>query len=320
MTYEIECFVDEGEKYQAFRYPAGELQVRILPSELEAIRQAKGWVVTARITNGEVMELLLLASALDEAAYAVHKFPLRKLILPYFPYSRADRVFTPGDCHGLLTFIEALGTGFWNQVVTLDAHSPAITHVAAQSPCGNFLDVSPTPIIESVISLLPTDKDFVVLLPDEGAKRYNIKHPTVQCHKKRDPATGKLSGFEVPPFEQKAALIVDDICDGGGTFIGIADAIADRGVELYLYVTHGIFSQGFQRLREKFKNVYTTDTFPFGHGLNTSLSLNDFLTIIPAGNVIRDAMEASNVEDREETHTSADFVDGSDESSDFDKA
>jgi phosphoribosylpyrophosphate synthetase len=65
-------------------------------------------------------------------------------------------------------------------------------------------------------------------------------------------------------------LIVDDICDGGGTFLGISDALGSRlrslgdvggDYILGLYVTHGIFSKGFCDLIEKFDHVYTTDSF-----------------------------------------------------------
>ena len=54
------------------------------------------------------------------------------------------------------------------------------------------------------------------------------------------------------------AIIIDDICDGGGTFVGIADKVGRA--PLGMYITHGIFSQGFDALRERFEHIYTTNS------------------------------------------------------------
>lgn len=50
----------------------------------------------------------------------------------------------------------------------------------------------------------------------------------------------------------KPILVMDDICDGGATFISLAKEIKAHELyndqELWLYVTHGIFSKGKQTL------------------------------------------------------------------------
>lgn len=119
-------------------------------------------------------------------------------------------------------------------------------------------------MIEKVITDIGQD-NLTILLPDEGAGRYNLDRfnlPILRCEKKRDAGTGKLSGFVVPNITTRKALIVDDICDGGGTFIGIADSLNRRSVEeLYLYVTHGIFSKGMDNLARHFRQVYCSSTW-----------------------------------------------------------
>ena len=51
---------------------------------------------------------------------------------------------------------------------------------------------------------------------------------------------------------------MDDICDGGRTFIELAKALkVDGPRSVWLYVTHGIFSQGFG----VFAGIFTTDSF-----------------------------------------------------------
>jgi len=55
---------------------------------------------------------------------------------------------------------------------------------------------------------------------------------------------------------------VDDICDGGGTFIGLAKALKQKNAgNLYLAVSHGIFSKGFNELNKHFTKIFTTDSF-----------------------------------------------------------
>ena len=57
--------------------------------------------------------------------------------------------------------------------------------------------------------------------------------------------------------------IVDDICDGGRTFIALASEIRARNAgAVYLIVSHGIFSYGEEPLRRGgIDHVYTTDSF-----------------------------------------------------------
>jgi len=51
-------------------------------------------------------------------------------------------------------------------------------------------------------------------------------------------------------------LIVDDICDGGATFNQAAQILKEKGaVNLYLYVTHGIFIKGLDLLQENFEHI-----------------------------------------------------------------
>ena len=54
---------------------------------------------------------------------------------------------------------------------------------------------------------------------------------------------------------------MDDICDGGGTFLGLADELRKRNAgPLHLAISHGIFSKGTEVLRQKFDRLFTTDS------------------------------------------------------------
>ncbi len=61
----------------------------------------------------------------------------------------------------------------------------------------------------------------------------------------------------------KYCVIVDDICDGGRTFIELAKTLKEGGAQrVVLYVTHGIFSKGIYPLEKYIDEVYTTNSFP----------------------------------------------------------
>lgn len=248
-------------KYQKFDYPAGEMQVRILPHLVSEVESAKSITVVARIqAHADIIELALLRDCLGFNKTC-------KLILPYLPYSRADRAFVPGDCQGLLVFGRLLFAMSWDTVVTLDAHS----HLQAVACC-QVQDVAATPFIMQAVEEFArsgvSDK-LTVLLPDAGAAlRYKLPADvrglsitTLHCEKKRDAATGKFMGFTVPELPPTSPiLIVDDICDGGGTFLGIAAEITGTR-PLGLYTTHSMYSQGQLKLRDKFCALYTTNSY-----------------------------------------------------------
>jgi ribose-phosphate pyrophosphokinase len=85
--------------------------------------------------------------------------------------------------------------------------------------------------------------------------------PVYYGGKTRDVSTGKLTGFTLEPIPAGGHyLVVDDICDGGGTFIGLGEKIREQGAFADLFVSHGIFSKGTEDLKKVFKNIITTDS------------------------------------------------------------
>ena len=110
----------------------------------------------------------------------------------------------------------------------------------------------------------------ILVSPDAGAAKkvfavakklgYN---EVVTASKERDVATGRIVStvVELPDnFELKTYLIVDDICDGGRTFIELAKAIKNavnyNGERICLYVTHGIFSAGMDVFNGYIDKIY----------------------------------------------------------------
>lgn len=181
------------------------------------------------------------------------------LFLPYFPGARQDRR-QPGTPFTLSIYTEAIKRLELDVVATVDPHSDVL------SAC---LDVE---IIHAHEAMPEVSGYAGFVIPDAGAeKRVHAAaralgvETLVHARKTRDTKTGALSGFQCEPLPKPGAryLVVDDICDGGGTFNGLAQAVKrDDGTTLDLWATHGIFSKGFDALLTHFDQIYTTDSFP----------------------------------------------------------
>lgn len=110
-----------------------------------------------------------------------------------------------------------------------------------------------------------------VVAPDAGAakKAFAVasyyRLPLLTAAKVRDVKTGAIIRTELlgaATVAGRAALIVDDICDGGRTFIELAKVLRAAGADrVFLYVTHGIFSQGLGVFAGLIDGVFTTDSF-----------------------------------------------------------
>lgn len=257
-----------GDNIVCFTYPQGELQVRFKGAD---VPPGEDIVITARMKDAsDVMELALLRDAVD-----TFKPKSVSLILPYLPYGRADRRFTDHDCEGLAVFGRMLFAMSFRRIVTFDAHN----RDAAVACIPGLVNVAAEPWIEGAIldfAQKGSVKRVCVLFPDEGASnRYDIadvlgnNHNAVEVEsvfatKKRDVVTGKFLGFDVPKLPQLPVIVVDDICDGGGTFVGIAQHL--RAHVSCLFTSHGIYSQGLNRLYDAgYSYVWSTDTV-LGHG------------------------------------------------------
>lgn len=104
--------------------------------------------------------------------------------------------------------------------------------------------------------------------PDEGAARRNGDwlNDSIVCEKERDIATGSLSGFRIKNpeiFKQGESIeVVDDLCDGGGTFCGIIKELRKLNPsKVILQVTHAIQKQGIEKVAALYDEVYITNSF-----------------------------------------------------------
>ena len=251
----------DGEKHKKFTFPGGEVHVRLGYSSI-------GEVITAHIRNSDdVMELLMLTDALRRR----HGDQPIHLVMPYLPYARQDRVCVLGEALSLKVFCNLINAQNYASVEVWDCHSDVglalldrVIHKTAAYVINSTLRENKTFQVFSDKAI-----DYVVI-PDAGAgKRATavanvLSMNAIQAEKVRDPATGGITGTVCHTNHIGAGsfIIVDDICDGGRTFIELARVLRPKtNGKIILYVTHGIFSAGFDALREHIDHIYTANSF-----------------------------------------------------------
>lgn len=270
-------FTPLGEKnsitHKSFLFAGGEPHIKII----NGFNTAEPVTITQRINSFN--DLGLICITVD----ALKRMGVKEinLFIPYFPAARQDRVMVPGEPLSVKVYADIINTMALASVTVFDPHSevtPALLN--------NCVTVSNHQFIKEVISKIGTEVKLIS--PDGGAlkKIYKVSEflggaAVVECSKSRDVKTGKLSGFKVYCDDLAGAdcLIVDDICDGGGTFIGLAEALkAKNAGKLYLAISHGIFSKGFDELGKYFEQIFTTDSIKeVDHGGVTQIKLADIL-------------------------------------------
>ena len=245
MSIQLETQDGTAVTYQSIGFSVGERHIQLQDLSILSV---SGITIRARLTSSnDLMDLLLIESALRNALG--HNLAIN-LELPYLPYARQDRVCAAGQAFSLEVMAKLLSTMNIHQLVTWDCHSKK--SIELTGAC----NVKPATIINSdpALTRLLTDPQSVLICPDKGAtarcqdiqQSLGIKE-MVQCEKQRDPATGAIQNTDVlcGDLSGKCAIITDDICDGGYTFIKIAEQLREKNVErVVLFVTHGIFSKG----------------------------------------------------------------------------
>ncbi|WP_268848453.1 ribose-phosphate diphosphokinase [Flavobacterium aestivum] len=241
--------------YQSFTFSGGEPHIKINPD----FDVNQPITITHRLNSFN--DLGMLCVTVD----ALRRMDVKNinLFIPYYPAARQDRVMIKGEALSVKVYADIINSMQLNKVFVFDAHSevtPALVNNCEVIPNHTF--------IAEVIKAI--GNDVKLISPDGGAlkKIYKVSEflggvEVVECSKSRDVKTGKLSGFKVYNDDLQGAdcLIVDDICDGGGTFVGLAEELKNKNAgKLYLAVSHGIFNKGFAVL-DCFEKIFTTNSF-----------------------------------------------------------
>lgn len=255
------------------KFPCGEVHVKI-DSIHKNLNEEDIWIEKRIQNSDDIMEIIMLVDAIRrQVLYKGLKLGLR---IPYVPYSRQDRVMVPGESLSIKVFADLINSLKLDQVEIWDPHSDVTTVLF-----DNCRVVSQEALLMAVHTGYLSDNitqtnlaEYILICPDAGARKKIHKvaercgiNQIIYADKVRDVATGKILGttIDLGDFdfkENSKFLIVDDICDGGRTFIEIAkklkvDMINILG-EYYtidLHITHGFFTKGLDELMTHFDSI-----------------------------------------------------------------
>lgn len=251
--------INDTEIFEHIQFPSGETHVR-----LKRLNLAANVTLSYRAPHIDLMKLAMATDVVRRNGCKV------RLSIPYFPFARQDRIAVGGDSLSVKVFANFINFLNFESVYIVDPHSyvtPALIdrvvvnpqHLIAQNAFGKFCD-----------------PNTQIVAPDRGSiskaleLTKNIGANLIEADKRRDPKTGALNGFTLLKGSPSGTpcLVVDDICDAGGTFIGLGSVLRDRGAtSLGLFVTHGLFTKGIDSLLDIYDYIITTDSLPqkFSH-------------------------------------------------------
>lgn len=254
--------------YRDMSFPAGETHIQrdpyvgVRPTEIAIVQ------FSAESLHRDLFTLEMWTQIIDGTAGGGTK---KVVVMPYLPGARADKGY-PRGAASYATFLSTIGI---DQLIIADPHSPF--WLKAFNTASNIWGNEPTEITTlqaaDILSNTVMDQYDGIIAPDEGATQraalvaHKANLPLHVASKERDFETGKLLKFNLPEKELDSKgkyLLVDDICDGGGTFSGLSLAIFHEfpDIELDLYVTHGVFSgDALHDLPATFNKIYTTNSY-----------------------------------------------------------
>lgn len=216
-------------------------------------------LITTRIKSSDDLMFLLMATDTIRRSFDGKI----GVLMTYFPYARDDRQMTPCEPFSLKVITSIINNQKYDMVIMFDVHSDVATALI-----DNSYSVTNHQFVESIVK---NDSDYLIVSPDTGAYKKIFKlcqhlkyeDEIIMCNKIRDVSNGVIRSVTVShdDLRGKNCYIIDDICDGGGTFILLAEELRKRNAgKIYLIVSHGIFSTGIDALHN-IDHIYTTNSF-----------------------------------------------------------
>lgn len=251
-------------EFKISKFPDGQQTIDIQSSVLTRSLSMKNVRIKSRLNNFKDLELIICATQAlrNMGADTIH------LYVPYFVGARSDRKFQEGGVNYLKQVIcPIINSQNFATVTVMDPHSDVL-----EACLNNFAKINNFSLVDFALqNLNGRSVQTAIVSPDAGAlkkiydvaKEYNITNVTT-ASKVRDIVSGNIVKTSVPGLflsDIEHIIIIDDICDGGRTFIELAKVIKEQtNIPIYLIVTHGIFSDGFKSLLEYIDGIYCTNS------------------------------------------------------------
>ena len=228
---------------------------------------------------GDVSKDVLIANHLslpiDPNRYFIETLMLVKLskemgaenidiLMPYFVYSRQDKVFRKGEPFSAKFILDFLEKAGMRKFYTVSSHADrnldrlSFSNIPAYNING----------FVSIGNFLKTKlKNPLIIGPDKGAEFYAktvagiLKCDYALLEKSRDLNTGSLEIKCNIDVSDKNVVLVDDIVSSGGTMIKAIDLLKQNGAKsISCYAVHLVSDQAIDRISENAKEFLFTDT------------------------------------------------------------
>ena len=187
-------------------------------------------------------------------------------VIPYFGYARSDKKDRPRVPIAAKLVANLLTKAGAQRILTIDLHAAQIQ---------GFFDIPvdhlyAAPIVVDYFKNNPIE-NLIVVAPDTGgaerARAYakRLGAGLALCDKRRERANEADVMNIVGDVKGKNCLIIDDMCDTGGTICKVAEALHKAGAnEIYACFTHGVLSgNATENIAGSYlKKVIVTNTIP----------------------------------------------------------
>jgi ribose-phosphate pyrophosphokinase len=239
-------------------------------------------------SDQNLMELLIMIDTFMRAS-------ARRVtaVIPYFGYARSDKKDRPRVPIAAKLVANLLKTAGAHRVLTVDLHASQIQ---------GFFDIPvdhlyAAPIVVDYFNANPIE-NLIVVAPDTGgaerarayAKRLDAGLALVDKRRERANVADVMN--VVGDVKGKNCLIIDDMCDTGGTICKVADALYKAGAnDIYACFTHAVLSgNAADNLHgSHLKKVIVTNTIPlFENG--KALKEGGKLEVLSVGKLLASAI------------------------------
>jgi len=257
---------------QIGRFNDGEINIKLE----ESVRDKDIYIIQSIAKSGKgsvndnLMELYLLIRTLQRSSAGKIT-----AIIPYYGYARQDRKTesrVPISVSDIAVLLENSGV---DRVVAIDLHAGQIQGFFHNVPVDNIYgSIFMAPKLADLKL-----KDPVIISPDAGgvarAKKfrdtiatYGISADIAMIIKQRAKAGVVSSANLVGDVEGRDVIIVDDICDTGGTLVKAAEELKKFGAnKVYANITHPVFSKNaIEKIENsEFEQVFVSDSIELPH-------------------------------------------------------
>ena len=237
----------------------------ILVEPEETVRGKKVYIVqsTCNPVTERLMELLIAVDAMKRASAGSIT-----CVIPYYGYARQDRKARPRQPITAKLVADLLDVAGADRVVTIDLHAAQIQGFF------NFPtdDLTCIPMLAQYFRTSNIDlSNVVVVSPDHGGttrarKLAEALSVPLAIIDKRRPRPNVCEATNViGDVKDKDVIVVDDICDTGGSLVAGCNILKEKGVkDIYTAVTHGVFSGDAARIIQDspIKKMVITNTIP----------------------------------------------------------